>query len=81
MTLIEAGIDVLGSTCGYHTGVAYPAVCGAGTNDILVHEIRQVNLPDAEAVGFEALETLVDAAAGTGYELIDCADRATVPVD
>jgi hypothetical protein len=40
-----------------------------------VHEIRTVNLPDAEPLGFQEISTLVDAAKGTSYELIDCADR------
>ncbi len=75
--LINAGIDVLQSTCGIRTGVEYPAVCGGGTADILVHEIRSVNLPDAEQLGFQEISTLIDATAGTGYELLDCADRFT----
>ncbi len=75
--LIDAGIDVLQSTCGFKTGVNYPAVCGGETADILVHEIRSVNLPDAKALGFEEISTLVDAARGTSYELLECADRLT----
>lgn len=73
--LIDAGIDVIRSNCGIRTGVAYLAVCGAGSVDILVHEIRSVNVPDAEVLGFQEISTLVDAAKGTSYELIDCADR------
>jgi len=73
--LIDAGIDVLQSSCGIRTGVAFPAVCGAGTADILVHEIRSVNLPDAERLGFQETSTLIDTAAGTGYELVDCDSR------
>ena len=74
-SLISAGIDVLQSTCGVRTGVEYPAVCGGGTADILVHEIRDVNLPDAEKLGFQEIGTLVNASAGTSYLLIDCSDR------
>ena len=73
-TLIEAGIDVLNSTCGIRTGVAFPAMCGAGTGGIVVHEIRGVNLPDAEQLGFRLIITLSDEAAGTGYQLEDCAN-------
>ena len=73
--LINAGIDVLQSTCGIRTGVEYPAVCGGATSDILVHEIRSVNLPDAEQLGFQEIDTLIDEAAGTDYQLVDCADR------
>ena len=73
--LINTGIDVLRSTCGIITGVFFPAVCGGGTADILVHEIRSVNLPEAEQLGFREISTLTDAAAGTSYQLLDCADR------
>ena len=73
-TLINAGIDVLLSTCGIRTGIVFPAVCGAGTGDIVVHEIRAVNLPDAEQSGFRLISTLIDAAEGTGYQLVDCAN-------
>ncbi len=75
--LINAGIDVLQSSCGIRTGVLYPDVCGGATADILVHEIRSVNLPDAEPLGFQEIGTLIDAAAGTSFELIDCAVRFT----
>lgn len=75
--LINAGIDVIKSTCGIRTGVEYPTVCGGATGDILVHEIRSVNLSDAEQLGFQEMSTLIDAAAGTSYELVDCADRFT----
>ena len=73
--LINAGIDVLRSTCGFKTGVEFPAVCGGETADILVHEIRVANIPDAEPLGFQEISTLVDAASGTSYELIDCDNR------
>jgi len=72
--LINAGIDVLQSTCGIRTGVEFPAVCGGATGDILVHEIRSVNLADAEQLGFQEISTLIDAAAGTSYRLVDCVD-------
>lgn len=76
--LIGAGIDVLRSTCGFRTGVAFPAVCGGPTADILVHEIRHVNVVHAEPLGFRLVETLVDAQAGTGYRIVDCADRTPI---
>ena len=79
-TLIDAGIDVLNSTCGYRTGVAFPSVCGAPTGEILVHQIRGVNIEHAVQLGFADIETLVDPEKGTGYELIDCDDRTPVPV-
>lgn len=73
--LAEAGIDVLDSTCGRRTGIAFTTVCGAGTGDILVHEIRDTNVTHAEELGFERIETLVNAEQGTGYELLDCGER------
>lgn len=76
--LINAGIDVLSSTCGYRTGVAFAAVCGGPTADILIHEIRIANLPDAERLGFAEVATLIDASAGTGYTAIDCEDRTPI---
>ena len=72
--LINAEVEILQSTCGIRTGVAFAAVCGGGTADILVHEIRSVNLPDAEELGFQEISTLINAAADTGYELVDCDD-------
>ena len=71
--LVNAGIDVLQSMCGYVTGVLYPAACGLPSGYILIHEIRSVNLPDAEPLGFQAINTIVDAATGVDYRLVDCA--------
>ena len=73
--LINAGVDVLRSNCGLRTGVNYPALCGAGTADILVHQIRSVNMPHAAQLGFQDVRSLVDSADGTGYRLINCATR------
>ena len=70
--LIDGGLDVIRTTCGFQTGVEYPTVCGAKTADIIVHQIRSVNLPDAEKLGFQNIITLVDVAAGTSYQLNDC---------
>ncbi len=76
--LIDAGIDVLDSACGAMTGVAFAAVCGAPTGEILVHEIRDVNAPHAREIGYESVETLVDPEQGTGYRLVDCDTREPV---
>ena len=70
--LIDAGVDVLRSSCGVRTGVSYAAVCGGPSGDILVHEIRSVNIRDANRLGFQEISILVDASAGTGYQLVDC---------
>ena len=76
--LIDAGIDVMSSTCGIRTGVAFATVCGEGTGEILVHEIRAANVEDAVKLGFAEVATLVDVGAGLNYELIDCADRVPI---
>lgn len=68
--LLDAGIDVLKSSCGSQTGVGYAAVCGGLSGELLVHEIRRVDVPEAERLGFQEIEVLVDA--GTGYRLAVC---------
>jgi hypothetical protein len=77
--LINGGIDVVQSACGVMTGVAFPAVCGAGTGEILLHEIRTVNLVDAEQRGFKAAATLQNPARGTDYARVDCQTGAPLP--
>jgi len=76
--LVDAGIDVLRSMCGRQTGVGFAAVCGGATGELVIHEIRASNVPDAEKLEFHDVETLIDAASGTGYEIVDCA--ALTPV-
>ena len=71
--LVDAGVDVLASTCGYRTGVAVPTVCGVPSTAFLAHKIREANLADAEDEGFLDVATLVDAEAGTSYEFVECA--------
>lgn len=56
--LTGAGIDVRRSSCGYIENVAYPAVCGAGTGEILLHDIPVSSLADAQAAGFASTDTL-----------------------
>jgi len=70
--LVDAGIDVLSSSCGNKTGIAYAQVCGAPSASIIIHEIRNQNLPGAEAEGFLDVETLIDTNAGTSYEIVEC---------
>ncbi|HEU5134599.1 MAG TPA: hypothetical protein VFU13_05585 [Steroidobacteraceae bacterium] len=79
MKLTTAGVDVLKSGCGAMTGVAYPAVCGGATGEILLHEIRRENLDAAERAGFIPAEELVDRRANTGYAWVDCQTGATLP--
>lgn len=77
--LAAAGIDVLSTSCGFQTGIAFPAVCGAGTPDILIHEIRSVNLPDAEALGYHRIATLSDPDNVSGYQLTECTEPSDMP--
>jgi len=72
--LIVAGVDVLQSRCGIRTGVAYAAVCGGETGQIILHEIRAVNLPTARQLGYELASTLIDPVMGTSYQSVDCAN-------
>lgn len=55
--LIGGGVDVICSQKGSN-GMAYPAVCGAGTGAINVYLIHQENLSDAEALGFSSVNEL-----------------------
>ncbi|HJR70147.1 MAG TPA: hypothetical protein VKA43_08930 [Gammaproteobacteria bacterium] len=77
MTLIRAGIDVLRSACGTLTGVAFPAVCGAPTGEINLHDIRPENLPDAERLGFRDVAVLGVAPdiVATGFMETECRDQ------
>ena len=59
MELINVGIDVVCSQKG-NDGSLRAAVCGAGTGNINIYTINTSNLPDAEALGFESVNTLVD---------------------
>jgi hypothetical protein len=72
--LIQGGLDVLESSCGMVTGVAFPAVCGGGTPNINLHRIRKVNIPDAERLGFIDVRDIgvKPGVPGTGFQLADC---------
>jgi len=72
MKLTQGGVDVMESACGAMTGVAFPAVCGAATGDLILHEIRTVNLTDARQLGFESVAVLQGPADGTGFAQVDC---------
>jgi hypothetical protein len=59
MELVNAGIDVVASSCGYD-GLAHATVCGGATGQINIFRIPEQNLVDAEALGFANLTTLPD---------------------
>lgn len=78
MKLAAADIKALASSCGVVTGVAYPAVCGAGTGDILLHEIRTADLPAAHQLGFATADSL-RTGSSIDYQQVDCETRAVLP--
>ncbi|SRR5690349_22622676 len=77
--LINGGIDVIASNCGVVTGVVYAAVCGQATGEILIHEIRRVNVPDAEQRGFNPVVELQDPVSGVSWEKVDCQTGVVLP--
>lgn len=71
--LINNGIDVLASYCGYISGISVGAACGFGANNINLHEINSQNIVDAENLGFAPVSELA-MDDDLGYEIIDCYD-------
>ncbi len=59
MELINKGIDVVCSQKG-HDGMVRPALCDTDTGDINIYEIYRVNLPDAQAMGFDPISNLTE---------------------
>jgi hypothetical protein len=55
--LTAAGIEVRRSSCG-HDGMAHPTVCGAGTGELLLHDIPATSVAAAEAAGFGSVDRL-----------------------
>jgi hypothetical protein len=70
--LEAAGVEVLRSGCGTRMGVMYPAVCGAGLAEIIVHDIPAGHLEAARAAGFGSVDDL------DGWERTSCDDLARV---
>lgn len=79
LKLTNEGVDVLRSGCGAVTGVAFAAVCGGSSGEILLHEIRHENRDTAERLGFVPAEELTNQASGTGYAWVDCQTGAILP--
>jgi hypothetical protein len=46
------------SSCGHIEGIFYPAVCGAGTGELLLHDIPVEHLSAATAAGFQSTDNL-----------------------
>lgn len=80
--LISEGVDVITSSCGEITGVAWPEVCGSPTGRINVHLIHRNNLVDAEPLGYKSVDRIDEVATSdgageqseVGYELTECRD-------
>ena len=77
--LVNGGIDVLESNCGVDTDFVHAALCGLGTDEILIHKIRGSNLADAEQRGFSSVDTLRNPTTGIGYAKVDCDTGAPLP--
>ncbi|MFC1751380.1 hypothetical protein ACFL2V_21595 [Pseudomonadota bacterium] len=69
--LINKGIDVISSYCGFLTGIEAATQCGLGDTNINIHEINSQNVPDAQEVGFEPVSTLKQET-DIGYQIIEC---------
>ena len=71
--LINGGIDVIKSQCGYLSGIDVAAQCGLGDNNINLHTINIQNLIDAQALGFDTVLTL-NRDDDIGYVIIECSE-------
>ncbi len=69
--LIDNGIDVSSSMCGYLSGVAVAAQCGLGDVNINLHVINIQNIPDALELGFKPVSSL-KRDDDSGYVVIQC---------
>ena len=67
-----AGVDVLRSRCGTVSGIAYPAVCGAPTGLLILHDIPAASLPVALANGFSLATDLEDPAQDQEIVTVPC---------
>ncbi len=76
--LAGAGIEVLASGCGVVTGTAFPAVCGAPTGEILLHEVPLAELEAADRLGFRTADSLRKDS-DHSYARVDCETRAILP--
>lgn len=70
--LIENGIDVIESNCGFLTNLSVPTVCGAGTTGINLHQISRTSLQDVENLGYTDVSTLANETTGSGYQVVEC---------
>ncbi|MGF1756615.1 hypothetical protein L4D76_01445 [Photobacterium sagamiensis] len=69
--LIEYGVDVFESSCGYISGIAIAAQCGLGDSNINIHLINADKVVEAQNLGYEPVSILKNDE-GLGYETIEC---------
>jgi len=69
--LIDYGVEVIESTCGYISGVSVAAQCGLGEANINIHLIEDDKIIDAQNVGYELISTLENDD-DLGYETVEC---------
>lgn len=70
--LSDNNVMIFETYCGYKTGVMFPAACGMGTPDILIHAISEKHLKAAEQVGFSPIDALIINDQDIGYEMVAC---------
>lgn len=70
--LANAGVDVRESSCAVLTRIAYPAVCGAPSGELFVHEIGENQLATAQRLGFSLVITLRSGDGDPGYTAVAC---------
>ena len=73
--LIDNGIDVISSMCGFLSGIAVAAQCGLGDVNINLHIVNIQNVADAQELGFEPVSSL-KRANDKGYVIIECQAQA-----
>ncbi len=79
LKLTREGVDVLRSGCGVMTERAFAAVCGGPSGELVLHEIRSVNLDTAERIGFSAVDELKVPGGSKGFAWVDCETGAIAP--
>jgi hypothetical protein len=70
--LENAGVNVRESSCAVLTTNAFPAVCGAPSGELVVHEVSQSKAATAQQMGFTLVTTLRSGSGDPGYTTIAC---------
>jgi hypothetical protein len=70
--LTDAGVAVRDSSCAILTNLAFPAVCGAPSGQLYVHEIDERGIAAAQRTGFTLVTTLRLGNGDAGYAMVSC---------